>query len=394
MRVRAWLGRQQERLLDLVLAAVIGVAAVQSEHADVVRAVAVTGVCVAAILVRRYRPVPALLTVTAAALVAVVARAPSSSVLIVTVGVLVYAAALHTVRRRPWTYALGVAGTLAGAGLITDFGFWWKPDSLTLLVWVCGGAAFGDAIRSRRAYVAEVTERARQAEQTREEEARRRVMDERLRIARDLHDIVAHHIAVINVQAGAAGHVVARHPEQAGPVLELIRQASDTVLREIKSVIAVLREPGEPPGTAPSPGLAQVPDLLAGLTGIGFHVRAHEHGETRQLPAITDLTAYRIVQEALTNAHRYGDGTADLTITHTPAAVTIEVVNRVGPPRPDRPAGSGFGLVGMRERAAAAHGTVIAGPAADGRFRVHVTLPVDPTPPSPATRAPEGTPVP
>ncbi|GAA2332601.1 sensor histidine kinase [Dactylosporangium salmoneum] len=372
---RDWVTRHRARLSDLLLAGAAGALALQSEwQAGPGRTAAVLAVSVAAILVRRRWPVPALLAVTAAALLTVVLETPSGALLLV-LGALMYSTALHTSHRRPWLYALSVSGILFLAGLLVDFDHWWAASSIGLFAWICGGGALGDAVRNRRAYIAEVTERALQAERTREDEARRRVMDERLRIARELHDVVAHHIAVINVQAGAAGHVIARHPEQAGPVLEVIREASDTVLREIKSVISVLREPGETDSTEPSPGLDRVPDLIRNFAATGFRIELRSDGEPRPLPAIADLAAYRIVQESLTNAHRYGRGAAEVTIAWTARAVTIEVLNDIGAARPGRPTGSGFGLLGMRERAAAAHGTVVAGPAPGGRFRVHVTLP-------------------
>jgi signal transduction histidine kinase len=250
----------------------------------------------------------------------------------------------------------------------------WDRNSFGLFAWIFGGAGAGDSARMRRAYISEVTERARQAEQTREQEARRRVIDERLRIARELHDVVAHHIAVISVHAGAAGHALRGRPEEVWPVLEHIRGAADTVLEEIKSVISVLRDPNETDPTEPAPGLDRLDDLLDGLHTMGFQVRRQQHGEPRPLPAMVDLAAYRIVQEALTNAHRYGDVSALLDLTYRPGELEIQVVNRTGRPRPRR-TGSGFGLLGMRERAAAAHGEVTAGPIPGGGFRVHAVLP-------------------
>ncbi|GGM83555.1 two-component sensor histidine kinase [Dactylosporangium sucinum] len=366
----------QQWLLDLLFVGLIALVVVQIEWpTGPARAVAVGVVSVACVLTRRRWPIPALLVGTAATLAEVIARAPATT-LTLTLGVLMYAATRYTDRTRPWVLALGVAGVLFVAGMLVDAAQWWQLGTFALFAWIGGGAAVGDAARNRRAYIAEVTERARQAEQTREDEARRRVMDERLRIARELHDVVAHHIAVINVQAGAAGHVLRKNPDLVWPVLEHIRQASDTVLREIRSVIGVLREPGEADSTEPSSGLDRVPDLLANLTATGFTVAARTDGDARPLPAIVDLAAYRIVQEALTNAHRYGDGDAELTIAWTAEAVTVEVTNRIGLSRPAGPGGSGFGLIGMRERAAAAHGTVTTGRAPDGRFRVCATLPL------------------
>lgn len=295
---------------------------------------------------------------------------------------LTYSAVGHSPRRRPWFYALSVWGALMAVGTVAHFPEWWNTDQLTVFAIVFGGAAAGDAIRSRRAYIAEVTERARQAEMTREEEARRRVMDERLRIARELHDVVAHHIAVISVHAGAAGHVLRDDPDKVWPVLGNIRAAADTVLAELKSVVSVLRDPDETHSTEPAPGVERVPELLAGLASVGFAVRHQQRGDPRPLPAVVDLAAYRIAQEALTNAHRYGVGGATLTLAYTADTVTVEVTNPIAasgatPGGAGSGRGSGFGLLGMRERAAAAHGTITAGQTTGGEFRVYAELPTD-----------------
>jgi signal transduction histidine kinase len=191
--------------------------------------------------------------------------------------------------------------------------------------------------------------------------------------------VVAHHIAVINVQAGAATHILQRRPDQVAPVLAHIREASDSVLQEIQSVVGVLRGADEPDSTEPVPHLGRLPDLLAGLDAARFPVDFGERGAARELPAVVDLAAYRIAQEALTNAHKHGDGGARLVVEYTPSAVVVEVVNAL-PPGPVRP-GSGYGLLGMHERAASAGGTVTADVTGDGRFRVRAVLPTgDPAP--------------
>ncbi|MBL7257854.1 sensor histidine kinase [Paractinoplanes lichenicola] len=356
------------RLVDLAFAGLVILLAVTAESDfDATRPVLIAVLGVAVVYSRRRWPIPALLLVTAGLTVTIAVQRPSQVLLLLT-GLTMYEITLRTKMHRPWLCGLACATLLFVVGIIADPAEWWSLNSLGLYAWVGGGGAVGEAVRNRRAYLAELTERLRQAEQTREQEAHRRVMDERLRIARELHDVVAHHIAVITVQAGAAAHVIKQHPEQAGPVLEVIRQSSDSVLQEIKSVIGVLREAGEAGTTEPSPGLSRVPALLAGLGG--FDVTFTQTGEPREVPAIADLAAYRIVQEALTNAHRYGDGRAELAIAYTGSDVTIEVTNRIT----GRGDGTGFGLIGMRERAAAAGGSVTAGPAG-GRFRVHATLP-------------------
>ncbi|MFI5493645.1 sensor histidine kinase [Actinoplanes sp. NPDC051859] len=360
-------------VLDVLLALVLAYAVFRATVDDVVTRtdVVVAGVAFVAVLLRRLRPYLALVCATAATVGAVM-REVRNPGLIVALGVITYSIAAQSGRRQGWLAALAASSLVYLSGLIVAPGDWWRTETLGIFAWIFLAAAAGDAARTHRAYVREVEERARHAEQTREEEARRRVMAERVRIARELHDVVAHHIAVISVQAGAAAHVLERRPDQVSAVLAHIREASDTVLQEIQSVVGVLRGYDEEDSTEPAPGLARLPELLAGLAAAGFTVRWQQRGEPRSLPALADLAAYRIVQEGLTNAHRYGDGSADLLVEYTATGVVLEVGN-VAHPDP-QPVGSGYGLLGMRERAAAG-GRVSAGPTGDGRFRVHATLP-------------------
>ncbi|WP_433793975.1 sensor histidine kinase [Actinoplanes sp. CA-252034] len=370
------LGRHRDPLGDVVLAAAgaalllyLGPAPAHGGTASLAVA------CAVLILMRRRYPVPVLLAGTAVfVLTTVLSRPPDGMFLLA--GVLTYSAALYSPRRRPWFHAMVMWGALMVTGSVVYGIDWWNTDQLTTFAIAFGGAAAGDSVRMRRAYIAEVTERARQAESSREEEAGRRVMDERLRIARELHDVVAHHITVISVHAGAADHVLRNEPDRVWPVLGHIRTAADTVLEEIKSVISVLRDPDEIRSTEPAPGVERLPDLLAGLRAMGFAVQHGQHGLPRSLPAVVSLAAYRIAQEALTNAHRYGDGEATLDLEYTADSVCIEVTNRIAAAGGHQP-GSGFGLLGMRERAAAAHGTIRSGPVAGDVFRVHAELPTD-----------------
>ena len=183
-----------------------------------------------------------------------------------------------------------------------------------MLAWTGMATAVGDAARSRRAYVAAVEERARRAEQTREEEARRRVVEERLRIARELHDVVAHHIAVINVQAGVAAHVL-RAAARSRPSAALAhvrpapRHACSTELAVAARRAAPAPTTRDAPPSRPA-GWRRLDELLDSLAAAGLAVEHRQHGEPRELPAAVDLAAYRIVQEALTNAHKHGTGTA------------------------------------------------------------------------------------
>ncbi|MGN9907808.1 sensor histidine kinase [Phytohabitans sp. LJ34] len=326
------------------------------------------------LLARRRYPVPVFLAGTAVAILVIALGRPPDGLFVVA-GMMAYSAALYSPRRRPWLYAFFVWGSLMVAGTVVHQpSEWWNAEQFGPFAFILGGAGVGDSIRMRQAYIAEVTERARQAEVTREEEARRRVMDERLRIARELHDVVAHHIAVISVHAGAADHVLRAEPDKVWPVLANIRTAADAVLEELKSVISVLRDPDEVRSVEPAPGVERLRDLLDGLGSVGFSVRCEQRGEPRPLPAVVSLAAYRIAQEALTNAHRYGDGSATLDIEYTADTVCIEVTNRVAESG-SRRSGSEFGLLGMRERATAAHGTITAGLVEGGLFRVRAELP-------------------
>jgi signal transduction histidine kinase len=209
-----------------------------------------------------------------------------------------------------------------------------------------------------------------------EEQARRAVDAERLRIARELHDVVAHTMATINVQAGVAGHVIDQEPEQAAQALEAIKLASKEALRELRGILNVLRQADEQDPTAPAPRLAELTAMIGGVTGAGLPTTVTIHGEPRPLSPTVDLAAYRIVQESLTNALRYaGPATATVTLSYDHDHLDLEVVDDGRAGRTGAPEAAGHGLAGMRERATAAGGTVQAGPRPDGGFRVHARLP-------------------
>jgi signal transduction histidine kinase len=364
-------------LLDFVLALVLAgtvLKAALTNATDQLTGwdVLIAVVAFVAVLARRSHPFMALTVATVSTTGAVVQQVRNPG-LIVALGVITYSICAHTSRRQGWTCAVTASSVVYLTVVTFNHDSWFRADVLGIFAWVFLAAAVGDAARSHRAYVAAVEERARRAEQSRDEEARRRVAEERLRIARELHDVVAHHIAVINVQAGAATHILERRPEQVAPVLAHIREASDSVLKEIQSVVGVLRGADEHESTEPVPRLGRLPDLLAGLDAARFAVRFDEAGTARELPAVVDLAAYRIAQEALTNAHKHGDGSARVRVGYTPSGVEVEVVNAL-PPGP-APPGSGYGLLGMHERAASAGGTLTAGVTGDGEFRVYAELP-------------------
>lgn len=250
----------------------------------------------------------------------------------------------------------------------------------------------GEAVRSRRALAAEI--RARLARET-----ARRVAEERLRIARDLHDVIAHTIAGVNVQAAVAADALDDAPGEARASLDAIREQSGEALAELKATVGVLRDEGGDAPRAPAPGLADLDGLVRTATGAGVRVDVSVDGDARALPGAVDLTAYRIVQESLTNVVRHARASrASVRVRYDADAVVVQVeddgrgAQANGETRPARPtstghsttappsvAGSGipggFGLAGMRERAATVGGTFEAGEGPGGGFRVEARLP-------------------
>ncbi len=248
---------------------------------------------------------------------------------------------------------------------------------------IAAAASLGMALGNRRAYLRAVEERAEQAERSREEEAARRVDAERLRIARELHDVVAHTLSMINVQAGAAAHVARERPEAAAEALENIRVASKQGLQEMRAMLNVLRQADEVDPTEPAPGLAMLDDLVATANRAGLTTTVHVVGTPRRLPPTVDLAAYRILQESLTNAVRHaGAETARVSVVWREGVVGVGVTDTghggvASGGNGDGASGGGHGLLGMHERAAAVGGTLVAGPALGGGFAVHAELPTE-----------------
>jgi signal transduction histidine kinase len=251
-----------------------------------------------------------------------------------------------------------------------------EGEPLYVAVVVLSAAWLGEAVRSRRAYVAELRDRAERAERTREEEARRRVDEERMRIARELHDVISHSIGVISVQAGVAAHLLERRPDKAGEALATIRQASDEALDELHAMLGVLRQPDGRAPLAPAPGLAQLDALVAMAEGAGLRVEVDTRGAA-DLPPAVDLACYRIVQESLTNVVRHaGASRATVTVAADGDTLVVEVSDDgTGAPGAGNGNGTRQGIVGMRERARALGGTLEAGPRPEGGFRVSARLP-------------------
>jgi signal transduction histidine kinase len=302
-----------------------------------------------------------------------------------TVFVALYTVAVHEQRR--WLVAAATAFSVATA-VTMEVVFYRttmvEGEPLYVAVAVLSASWLGEAVRSRRAYVAELRNRAELAERTREEEARRRVDEERLRIARELHDVVSHSIGVISVQAGVAAHLLERRPDKAGKALATIRQASDEALGELHAMLGVLRQPdGQGAPLTPAPGLAQLGALVAQAEAAGLQVAVAVDDGLQRLPPALDLACYRIVQESLTNVVRHAHARhATVTVTAGDALVVTVDDDGAGAAAPGSGAGNGAGqgIVGMRERARALGGTLEAGPRREGGFRVRASLPVGVSP--------------
>lgn len=240
-------------------------------------------------------------------------------------------------------------------------------------------AALGESTRSRRAEAAEALERARQAEHSREEEARARVNAERLRIAREVHDTVAHAIAVINVHAGVTAYLLEKRPERAREALVTIEQTSGQALREMRAILGVLRETED--GREPRPGWDHVDGLLAMAREAGLDVKLDNGSGPGRLPSAVDHTVYRIVQESITNVIRHV-GPARVTVALDCGADSLElrVTDDGGVPSAAvlgvAAEGSGRGIVGMRERCGLLGGELTAGPREAGGFEVRAWLPL------------------
>ncbi|HEX8005397.1 MAG TPA: sensor histidine kinase, partial [Trebonia sp.] len=240
-------------------------------------------------------------------------------------------------------------------------------DDLGLLAFLIALLAIAEVTRAWR-------QRAAADARGREEAVRRRASEERLAIARELHDVVAHSISVINVQANTALHLMDRQPDRAREALTAIREVSGQALSELGSVLGALRETGAP--LAPTPGIARLDELAARARSAGFAVSLMSEGEVRTLPAGVEAAAYRIVQEALTNAVRHSGGSAAaVRLRYGADSVEIEVDDDGRGSGPTTRAGSGNGLAGMTERAWALGGTLDAGPQPSGGFRVLARLP-------------------
>jgi signal transduction histidine kinase len=275
---------------------------------------------------------------------------------------------------------------LAYGGLAAIFlWLWWSSGQLDpwlvfMFVFATGIWLAGDALRTRTAELKEHERRAGELELQRSAALRQAAAEERARIARELHDVIAHNLSVVVIQAGAAQRVLDEQPEAAREALHQVEASGRVAMTEMRRLLGVLRRGDDEPLTVPQPGVASLTTLLDDIRVAGLPVMLRTSGEDRTLPPGIDVSVYRIVQEALTNTLRHAGATkATVEIRYLPRAVEIEVVDDGRGAGEARPGGDvGHGLAGMRERAELFDGAFEAGPRPEGGFAVRVRLPSEP----------------
>ncbi len=316
----------------------------------------------------RRRPV-AVLTVATVVLAAYVTRRYTGGPVFLTGWIALFEVSWQMNRRGAVVGAVILTGVLSGVSALVEGGA--LLLHLVFVGWSAAAVALGDALRNRRSYLGALEHHARDLERTREEEARRHVAEERLRIARDLHDGVAHAMTTINVQAGVAAHVAERRPEAVTEALVAIQRASRDVLDELAGLLGVLRDDDDVPARAPTPGLEQIPPLVASMREAHLPVSLLVEGATEEVPKPISTAAYRIVQESLTNVLRHAGRVATSVAVRVGAegGLVVEVSDE-GSRAGEAASGGGVGIRGMRERAESTGGTLQAGHRPGGGFTV------------------------
>ncbi|MBP2266370.1 signal transduction histidine kinase [Pseudarthrobacter sp. PvP004] len=371
-------------LLDLVVAAMVvmeGYRMNQAGVSDPLAVVVVVGGAVAATL-RRRLPTSAL--VLAGLLTAILALHTRQQIFAWTI--LETCLASFTALR-PHNQSVAATTTVgfvliaqSTLGLHTPI---FDPMTLALIAWTAAAGGVGSAVRSQRQYVRALEEQSSTLLRTREADVARRIAEERMSIARELHDVMAHHIAAISMHAGSAEANIATDTKSAKESLVRVRTASGEVLRELQAVLHVLRtEEGNGQPEGPVAGSDQIPHLLESFRSLGLHIHCRQSGSLpRCLPPAVDLALYRILQEALTNAHKHGSGVVWLDLQIDNQSIRLKIRNLAtisasAPPQEYRHGGQGFGLIGMHERAVSAGGELLT-TSGDQSFTIEATLPLE-----------------
>ncbi len=296
--------------------------------------------------------------------------------------------AMYSVAAYEWGVRRLVFLVVAGLGFLAGFvvfGVTGNPRSFAITVpslFFVAAWLIGDYLRTRRAYVAQLEERAARLERERDQDRRLAADEERTRIARELHDVVAHDVSVIAIQAGAARAVQATRPEAAAQALGLIETTARETLIELNRLLGVLRaNNGATADRRPQPGISQLPGLVEELRAAGLEVDARVEGEARPLSPAVDLSAYRILQEATTNVLKHARARrVDIRVRYAETMLALDVRDDGAGDGRDPAASSGHGLIGMRERVALFGGKLHAGRNRAGGFSVHARLPLTPSP--------------
>ena len=385
---------------DAAAAAVIAALGVLSAQVVALRAqqgpdlVVVTVLTLALILPlawRRSHPLTVLLIMTVLFFPYEAAGIGEETMSVIALWIALYSAGAYGERRwRDWVRGVTVAAVLGYASyyvLFTDWAverggeaaFWVGAHELLLDVFLLAAAwVFGNTMAARRAAEADLRERAAQAERDREDKARRAIFAERVRIARELHDVVAHHVSVMGVQAGAARRVMDAQPERARDALSAIEVSCRQAVAELHRLLGFLRQEGETDVLAPQPNLGSLDLLVGQLSEAKLSIAVVVEGHSRPLPPGVDLSAYRVVQESLTNTLKHASATrATVTVRYHPSALEVEVLDDgVGTAGVSQRPG-GHGLIGMRERVSLQGGHLRIGPCPSGGFAVRATFPTD-----------------
>lgn len=329
-----------------------------------------------ALLWRRTRPRTVLAVTTACAAVDGALGYLPTILLLAPLLAALYATTLHLPPRAAYLYVILSAAVVITAALLGAP----RREPLVLktvapAAWILLPAALGSLNRLQHALLAAERTRAEHAERTRGEEAGRRVAEERMRIARELHDVVAHHLALANAQANTVARLMRTNPAQAELLVQQLTATTGEALREMKATVGLMRRQDDAVPTEPVPGLVQLPALLDSFGAAGLRVATTVEGEARPLPPATDLTAYRVVQEALTNVTKHAaTRQAEVRLAYTSNRLRVTVTNQ-GPARAIPSAAPGYGILGMRERAQSVGGCLRTQPQQDGGFAVIADLP-------------------
>jgi len=367
--------RFQQRKADLIDIGLVALLLPPSfvwatRHHSPAMAVAPVLLQVLPLLLRRRFPLPVLGVVLAASVATqyVVGDLPPFALALA-----VYTVASH-IERRTAVWAGLVTFVALLTLLIPQADVKGRESVVHLIVFIAAAWILGDNVRTKRAYYRELEERAERLEREREVNVRRAAAEEQARIARELHDVIAHSVSVMVVQAAAASDVFEKQPERAREALRSIEESGRSALTELRRLLGVVRS-REQGSREPQPGLGALPELLEQVRATGLEVELELAGELDGLPTGVDLSAYRIVQEALTNTLKHAQASrARVRLSRRPGELELEITDD-GASSGEK-AAAGHGLIGMQERAALLGGVLEAGPAADGGYTVKARFPL------------------